>query len=326
MPQSATHHRTSACTVIGVDFGGTKTEIALADGTGLVLARTRLDTRAELGPDQVISLASKSVRELEQTSLNRYGLSVAGWAAVAPGVIQPDRILLTPNLPGWERLALADRLAEEFGVPEVAVANDVRAGALAEARFGALCGADPGIYVSLGTGIAAALVLGGQVLSGAHQAAGEIGYMNPGDAPVDAVTAGRAPLEEAVAGKALGEQATALFGEESTGYQLFRRSDAAARELVQRMLQVLGTALANLSVFIDPARIVVGGGMMAAADTILPALVRAVTQAVPFPPEIRAARFLKDASLHGAVALALDSARACEPLTHTGTVISGGLR
>ncbi|MFD0331411.1 ROK family protein [Streptacidiphilus monticola] len=212
-----------------------------------------------------------------------FGRTVSSWAAVAPGVIRPDRILLTPNLPGWEGLALADRLAGEFGVPAVAVANDVRAGALAEARLGALRGADLGLYVSLGTGIAAALVVGGQVLAGAHQAAGEIGYMDPGGAPAGAVAAGRAPLEEAVAGKGLGERASALLGEEVTADQLFGRTDTAARELVAAALELLAAALGNLCVFADPERIVLGGGMMAAAGTVVPALTRSLAARVPFP-------------------------------------------
>ncbi|WP_084714828.1 ROK family protein [Streptacidiphilus rugosus] len=296
-----------ARTVIGIDFGGTKTEIALAGPDGAVLRRRRLDTLAERGPDQILARAAETVRALAAEAEADLGAPVAAHAAVAPGVIQPDRILLTPNLPGWERLALADRLAGELDVPAVAVANDVRAGALAELRFGALRGVDPGMYVSLGTGIAAALTVGGRVLAGARHAAGEIGYMNPGDAPADAVALGRAPLEELVAGKGLSERALARLGVPLTATELFAGAEPAAKELAAETLTVLARALANLSVFVDPARIVLGGGMMASAATLLPALTRLVGQATPFPPELRTARFLKDASLHGALALALDS-------------------
>ncbi|MEY9938344.1 ROK family protein [Streptacidiphilus sp. MAP5-3] len=297
-------------TVIGIDFGGTKTEVALADPHGAVLARERIATLADRGPEQALARAAEAAGRLARASLDRFGVPVAAHAAVAPGIVQADRILLTPNLPGWERIALASRLAEVLGTDAVSVANDVRAGALAELRFGALHGVDPGMYVSLGTGIAAALTTGGRVLAGAHQAAGEIGYMNPGDAPADAVTAGRAPLEEAVAGKGLGERAAELLGVPVTGAELFHSKAPAARELVDETLTVLATALANLAVFVDPQRIVLGGGMMASADVILPRLTELIAAATPFPPELRAARFLQDASLHGAVALALDGLRA----------------
>ncbi|MCU1642057.1 MAG: hypothetical protein JWN03_2332 [Nocardia sp.] len=298
-------HEASEFAVIGVDFGGTKTAIALADAHGAVLERVRLDTRTDLGPDHILARTAESVRRLEQAAREGLGLPVTGWAAVCPGVIRADGIQLTPNLPGWEKLALSARLAAEFGVAEVRVANDVRAAALAEVRFGALRGIDTGIYVSLGTGIAAALIVGGQVVPGAHQAAGEIGYMNPGFARVGAVAAGRAPLEEYIAGRGLAQRASAALGSEITSEQLFRRTDPEARKLVRHMLETLATALGNLAALVDPARIVIGGGMMAAADVILPPLTDLVASATAFPPEIRAAHFLADASLHGAVTLAL---------------------
>ncbi|MRH88204.1 ROK family protein [Nocardia sp. SYP-A9097] len=306
-------HAASEFAVMGVDFGGTKTDIALADSHGTILLRERLDTRTDLGPDHILGRTAETVRRLEQAAREGHGLPVTGWAAVCPGIIRADGIQLTPNLPGWETLALSARLASEFGVPEVRVGNDVRAAALAELRFGALRGIDTGIYVSLGTGIAAALIVGGQVIAGAHQAAGEIGYMNPGGAPVGAVAAGHAPLEELVAGRGLGQRASALLGEPVTSAELFRRNDPRAQEFVRHSLETLAMALANLAVFVDPARIVIGGGMMAAADVILPALTEMVTSATAFPPEFRAAHFLEDASLHGAVALALNTETTTPP-------------
>jgi glucokinase len=96
-------------TAVGIDFGGTKIEVALADGRGTLLERVRMDTRAEQGPDQVLERAVSAARQLERRSLQAHGMEVGAYAAVSPGVIQSDRILLTPNLPGWERIALARR-------------------------------------------------------------------------------------------------------------------------------------------------------------------------------------------------------------------------
>jgi len=74
---------------------------------------------------------------------------------------------------------------------------------------------------------------------------------------------------------------------------------------VDEMLAELATHVANLAILIDPARIAVGGGLMSSGDVILRALAFRLGYAVPFPPEIVPARFLNDASLHGAIALAL---------------------
>ncbi|MFD8697209.1 ROK family protein [Kitasatospora purpeofusca] len=298
--------------VIAIDFGGTKTEVALADSAGTPLRRIRFATRPEQGPDQVLARAGAAARELTEHARSVHGLPVVAHAAVSPGVIRPDRILLTPNLPGWERLALADRLALELGVPSVAVANDVRAGALAELRRGALRGADPGVYLSLGTGVAAALTVGGRVLDGAHRAAGEIGYLDPGGPsgvpgrPAAAFADGHAQLEELVGGKALGERSAAELGQELTADRLFTSPDPAARRIAREALDTLATAVANIAVLLDPERIVVGGGMMAAGAVILPALTERLDRAVPFPPTVLPARFTADASLHGAITLALE--------------------
>jgi glucokinase len=293
-------------TAVGIDFGGTNIEVALADGQGTLLERVRMDTRAEQGPDQALERAVSAARQLERRSLQAHGMEVGAYAAVSPGVIQSDRILFTPNLPGWERIALARRLERALGVGSVAVCNDVRAGALAELRFGSLRGVDPGVYLSLGTGIAAALTVGGDVVSGAHQAAGEIGYVDPGGTCAGPVADGHAPLEQIVGGKALGERASELLGADLTAEALFQRQDAAAQHIVRAALGALAAAIANIAVFIDPERIVVGGGMMASSDMILPALAAHLARAVPFPPQVVAAHFAEDASLYGAVALALD--------------------
>nr|WSY52244.1 ROK family protein [Streptomyces sp. NBC_00886] len=344
LDSAASRRRLPDSTVIGIDFGGTKTAVALADAQGNQLRQLRIPTRAEEGPDQILARACAAAHELAAHARSHHGAPVAAYAAVAPGVIQPDRILLSPNLPGWEDLALAERLQRELGVDIVPVANDVRAGALAEARFGALRNADPGIYISLGTGIAAAITIGGTLLEGAHQAAGEIGYLEPGIYPGGECGAGqapvlsgrepmvacaspagcdgahgsssgpvastgpgslRAPLEDLVGGKALGARASALLDRELTATDLFALGDPASQRIAHEALGALAVAVANIAVLVDPARIAVGGGMMVAAEHILPALSAHVSRTVPFPPEVVPAHFRVDASLHGAVALAI---------------------
>ena len=312
-------------TAIGIDFGGTKIEVALACPNGTLLSRERLDTLAELGPHQALERTAAAVRRLEAHSREAHGACVTGYAAVAPGIVQTDRILLTPNLPGWEDLALAPELQRLLDLDHLpAVANDVRAGALAELRFGALRGVDPGLYISLGTGISAAVTIGGNVLAGANQAAGEIAYVDPGpgarDGSVYVYRPGTAPLEEIVGGKAIGERASAELGEDLTAAELFARAassmagnatngpaieHAHARAIVRETLDVLARSIANASVLIDPELIVLGGGMMASADVILSALREHLAASVPFPPRVAPAHFTRDASLHGAVALAL---------------------
>lgn len=290
--------------VIGIDFGGTKIDVALASTVGDVIKQVRLETRAEEGPDQAVSRAVAAARELAQAA-EANGIAVVGHAAVCPGVVQEDRILLVPNLPGWEDLALSRRLSQALAT-DVPVWNDVRAGALAELLHGNLRQADPGVYLSLGTGIAVAVTIGGTVLAGAHQAAGEIGYLGVDMAPSSSAEC--APLEEIIGGKALGERASRLLGEQLDAATLFSRTDPPAQQVLHHALGVLAAAVANIAVLLDPARIVVGGGMMASATPLLSVLRAQLNRTVPFPPQVLSARFTENASLHGAIALALGAA------------------
>lgn len=291
--------------VIGVDVGGTKIDVALATIQGQVLDRIRIATDATAGPDQALDRIGKLINRLQRSSQSDFGLDVASVAAVIPGVVHDDRILLAPNLPGWERVALSREVAAMAGLESVSVINDVKAAALAEARSGGLRGVDPGLYVNLGTGVAAALVIGGQVLEGAHRAAGEVAY-TISEASLDAAEP-CAELEDRVGGRVLGERWSTIVGHPATAEELLSTEDPAARAVVDRALSALATTLVNICALVDPHRIVLGGGLMAAGDQILPPLAAYLGRLVPFPPELRPAAFGQDASLHGAVALAIDS-------------------
>ncbi|MEV6039578.1 ROK family protein [Nonomuraea sp. NPDC052116] len=275
--------------VLGIDVGGTKVAIGVSTADGPTLsAHVRLDT----GPD-TLARALAAARALDGAP-TAVGFSTCG-------VIRDGVVRLAPNVPGWEGLELPRLLQEAYGATPVSIDNDVNAAAAAELRWGALRGVSTGVYLNLGTGLAAALVVDGRVVPGAHGAAGEIGYLQvtPGE---PAFADGRVPLEERVAGGALAARGTALLGRPVTAAELL--SGGHARELVDEALRTLAMSVANLCVVLDPERLVVGGGMMGAAELILPRLTAEVGRAVPFPPEVRPARFADDAPLLGALALA----------------------
>jgi glucokinase len=289
--------------ILGIDFGGTKVALGLADRDGTLLATRRLDTDAHAGAEQVVVRALAAAGAL----LADEGAVAACVGVVSPGIVLPDRILLAPNVPGWEQLHLRELVAAEFpGVP-ISVGTDAKAAALAEWRWGALNGADPAVFLSLGTGIAAAVLIGGRVLTGANGAAGEIGYnlLSPQD--TEGFASGAAPLEEAVGGRGLGGRASELLGRPVTAGELFAlaKENVEAKELVTAALDELSMHVANLAIALDPQRIAVGGGLVRSADVLLPALADRLAHAVPFPPELVSARFDQDAALLGAVALAL---------------------
>ncbi|HMJ33693.1 MAG TPA: ROK family protein [Baekduia sp.] len=297
--------------VVALDFGGTKLDVATATLDGRLIASERLQTDADGGAHQAVERALECARSLGDAATAATGGRLVAAAASSPGIVLDDRILLAPNVPGWTELPLAARLREGLDLATVVTETDVKAAALAESRWGALRGADPGVFLSLGTGIAAGIVVGGRVLHGANGAAGEIGYALRGVHDDAGAANGRAPLEEYAGGRAIGERGSRLLGRPVSAADLFTRAetDLDARMLVDETLAELAVHVANLAVLVDPARIAVGGGLMNSSTLILAALRRRVRQAVPFPPEVVAAQFVHDAPLRGAIALAIDASR-----------------
>jgi glucokinase len=290
--------------VLAIDYGGTK--VALTTGTAEAPGRLgrvlRLETQPSAGAEQAVRRSFEAARTL-----------LAAPAAVGVstfGILRGDRIQLAPNVPGWDGMELPRLLREEFGAVPVAIDNDVKAAAVAELRWGALRGVDVGVYLNLGTGLATALVVGGRVVRGANGAAGEIGYLI-GSAGESGFADGRAPCEELVSGAALATRGSALLNRPVAAQDLFAmRDDPLVRPLLDDAVAALAAAVANLCITLDPERVVVGGGMMRAAHHILPRITAEVERTVPFPPTIMAARFIDDAPLLGALALALDSIEA----------------
>ena len=301
--------------VLGIDFGGTKIALATAALGGRVLESDRLDTEAAQGAVQAVGRALARAEDLIAAAGRSGGGRCLAVSAVSPGIVYEDHVALAPNVPGWQELRLPGLLRERFDPVPTAVGTDVKAAAVAELRWGSLEGADPAVLLILGTGIAAAVVAGGEVLRGANGAAGEIGYSLRGVSESAGAADGRAPLEEFAGGRAIGERASELLGTPVTAAEVFEHPDPRAGELLQSALDALAVEVANMAILVDPARIAVGGGLMSRPEVILPALERRLRAAVPFPPELVPAQFVHDGPLRGAIALALDEA--AHLVTHT---------
>lgn len=289
-----------ASSVVAIDFGATKTAVALATPDGEIVRRVEMPTTAGDGAISTVQRAVAAARALiAEVDSPPLGVGVASM-----GVTLEDRVLLAPNVSGWSDLALPLLLRSAFSGIPVRIENDMKAATFAELRWGALRDVQNGIYVNLGTGIGVGLVVGGRVLRGAHGAAGEIAY-NP-RTPRDELgaPAGHAPLEEQVGGAELVAQAMERFGLDPA--ELFARyhSDAEVRRFVDGYLHEISFHLACLAIALDPSRIVLGAGLMRSGAIVLPAIARRIAAFTPFPVEVVPARFAHDAALVGAVALA----------------------
>jgi glucokinase len=290
----------SAGFVLGIDFGGTKIALATATTSGERLRTTRIETRGAEGAEEVMRRTLVTAHQLMEDTSGR--LTAAGVSTF--GVVRDGHVHLAPNVRGWEDLPLPALLKDGLGASALQIENDVNSAATAELNWGALADTDVGLYVNLGTGTGAALIVDGRVVPGMHGAAGEIGYLlrEPGE---PGYAHGHAPLEEYTSGSGLAARGTTLLRRSVTAVDLAAgRDEPAIASLLDDAAATIGMTVANLATFLDPERVVVGGGM---ATAFLPAIQSAVTRAVPFPPPVMTGRFVNDAPLIGAIALAVEA-------------------
>lgn len=278
-----------------VDIGGTKVRAAVVAADGTVLGRSTLPTEAHNGPDAVIE---RIVRGLNQALMDagRGAGEMAGIGIACAGLVEVEEgvVVSSPNLPGWDRVPLRERIEAELRV-KTFVDNDANAAALGEHRFGAGRGCSHLIFITVSTGIGAGLVLGGKLYTGAWGTAGEVGHMTlEADGPpcvcgqrgcLEALASGPAMAREAIRRLKAGEpsQLLELSGGRPEGVtaeligQAAAAGDSLAREVVQRAATYLGIGLASLVNLLNPEVIVVGGGVSHMGELLL-APARAVMQ------------------------------------------------
>jgi len=290
--------------VLGIDFGGTKIAAAVCDLAGTTLASVVVESRGEEGARIAFNHGLHTAKALLAETAPSAQLAAVGVATF--GIPFEDRVALAPAIAGWDDLEFGRELRAAFPDSAVRMATDAKAAAQAEARWGALAGADPAVYLNLGTGLAAAVVVGGEVVKGRDGAAGEIGYNLRELADVGVPDGHRLMLEEMVSGMALQRRA-------SSPDRSLTAADVFAEppdfdDLIAAFVDELAFHIVNLSILVNPARIAVGGGMTRSWDRIQPRLAEALLAGVPYPPELVLAHFQHDAPLRGAVALAVEVA------------------
>ncbi len=309
----------NSAVVLGLDFGGTKIAMAVCDLAGNRLASATVGTDSGTAPGTwpagqpraraIFDRGIRAAHDLLATAAPRAELAAVGAATF--GIPFEDRVELAPAIDGWESLPLGRELRAAFAGTEIRMATDAKAAAAAELRWGALQGCDPGVYLNLGTGLAAALVIGGEVVSGGNGAAGEIGYNLRAVSDVGRALDQRIPLEGRVSGQGLARQAAGPGSGPMTAADVFAAGpgDPGLDRLLSSFAAELAYHLVNLAICVNPVRIAVGGGMVRSWQRIRPRLEDALTAGVPFPPELVVAQFPYDAPLLGAVALATDAGR-----------------
>lgn len=310
---------------LALDLGGTKFRWATVDATG------RLHRRAGGATEQGTSRAQLMARleEVARQILAGHGPGeVAGLGAAVPGPMDRRRgyIYAAPNLPCLAGFDFRDYWEERLGL-SVWAANDADLAALGEHRFGAGRGAQHLVYLTISTGIGGGLILDGRLYEGAGGPVGEVGHMVIEASGPLCLCGRRGCLEALASGTAIARMAREAWAEQpgwhpgapqvaasapATAGQVAtwaRAGDRVAVEIFARVAAAVATGILNLVHLLAPEAIVLGGGVMQAADLLLPAIQEQVNAGV-LPgfrvPAIRTAALGDDAGLVGAAALVFE--------------------
>jgi len=313
--------RDASQAVLGIDFGHSHVQVAIADMARNVRAERRCDLdvnhHAVEALDTSARLAAETLAEsgFERSSLVGAGIGIPGPVDREHGTAGSATIL-----PGWVGLRIASEMQRRLGIP-VEIENDANLGALAELTWGAGRDCSNFAYVKAATGIGAGLVIDGRLLRGASGTAGEIGHTTLDEEGALCYCGNRGCLETVASGPSIirlvangsdGADGSALTLEHVI--ELVVDGDVRARRAVSDAGREIGVAVAGLCNLINPERVIVGGMLSRAGEVLLQplreSLRRHAVQAAAEKVEVVQAVFVERAELLGSLALALRGARA----------------
>jgi glucokinase len=317
---------TSQSAVIGVDLGGTKLAGAAFGVDGEILHRHTTALGGKGGSD-VAALVVELVRVLGSgpgLNVEAVGVSVPGIYRAGPGTVW------APNIPGWNDFPLRDALREAFPGLRVVIDSDRAAYIMGETWRGAARGSKNAIFLAVGTGIGAGILVNGAILRGHGDVAGAIGWLAL-QRPYTTTWDSCGCFEYQASGPGLVRVANDLLGKDTSYAGELRRTelgtadifaahargDVLALRVIDNAVELWGMTAANLVSLFNPETIVFGGGVFGPAATLIDRI-RAEAERWAQPIAITQVRFVAstlggDAGLYGAGALARHRAPAAHP-------------
>jgi glucokinase len=305
--------------VIGVDIGGTSTEIAVMNLSGDIIKNSSLNTQLSLQDDLVQQICSEIKRLLSEAYID--DADVLSLAVGAPGItdIEKGVVMEAPSLK-WRDYPLKAELESYFSFP-VYIENDVNVAVLGELWSGNAKDMSNIVLITLGTGVGCGIVLNGELYRGGHYAAGEIGYMitdkEMAKKGYDSTFEGYGFLENYVGGPSVVEQmlkrvkSGSQYEEckELTAKKVFELAmagDTHARMVVDEAVDHIAIAMINIVSLLNPECVVLGGGLSKSGDWFLPIIKEQLQRHLPkqCQTEIYITK-LPQGSLLGAAALCL---------------------
>ncbi|MDX8045991.1 ROK family glucokinase [Gracilibacillus sp. S3-1-1] len=313
--------------LIGIDIGGTTVKHALISRTGEMITKWEIQTnkanKGESIPKDIWLSVEDKLNELQIKTERCLGIGVG-----APGFIDPETgmIAIAVNI-GWKDFHLKESLEQLSGLP-VYVDNDANIAALGENWKGSGRQVDNMLAVTLGTGVGGGIIANGKIVTGANGTGAEIGHITveKEGAPcncgrngcLETVTSATGIVRQAeeyiVAGRAAAlKERKDANGSVSTKdvFDLAAEGDEASHQILNHVFDVLGFALSNIAVTLNPSKIVIGGGVSKAGRSLLEPIQHAFKKyALPRTHEVcefALAELGNDAGVYGGAYLVLQN-------------------
>lgn len=266
----------------GVDIGGTTVKMGLLEEEGKIVDKWEITTdTSEEGKAILPNVAASIENKMKEHGLTKE--DIIGVGAGVPAPVTAEGIVNGSANLGWNYKEVKKELEELTGM-KAFIGNDANVAALGEMWKGGGAGEKNVIMVTLGTGVGGGVIINGKVLVGANGAGGEIGHLCVNYEEKDKCGCGNCGCLEQYASatgivrlakKKLGQELrpTILTKEDVTAKDVFdavKAGDETAKEIAVEFGRYLGYALANLAAVLDPAVIVIGGGVSKAGEVLIP--------------------------------------------------------
>jgi len=271
---------------IGIDLGGTNIKAGMVTTKPKIIVKISMPTEADEGPEHVIDRICEAAENVRKRS----GLSrelIGGIGVGSPGTldIASGTVLYPPNLPGWRNVPLVEHVESKTGIQTV-LENDANAAAFGEHWAGAGRGAESMVMFTLGTGIGGGIIVDGRLVHGNNDCAAELGHMVIEVDGRECACGNRGCLERYASANAVaarfaeavnsGEDSV-LAGKVAAGekvdskmiYQAALEGDELANKIYWETGTYLGIGVVNLLHTLNPARVVLGGGLIGAGELLM---------------------------------------------------------
>jgi glucokinase-like ROK family protein len=270
--------------IVGIDMGATHLGIVLTDFSAHVLEEIEYPFSVADGPNSCLTQLNNYLTELlSRVKLNINQISAIGMGVPGPIAADTGEVSSPPIMPGWDGYPIRKHLEELWQVP-ITIGNDAELGALGEWAYGAGRGERNLVYIKVGTGVGAGLLLDGQIYRGTTGYAGEIGHVTIQENGPLCTCGNHGCLEAMAGGLAIARYAREAI-EEGRRTQLSaipldnihaidvaaaaQRGDLIAQQIITDAGVHLGIAVASLINFLNPSMVVIGGGVSQLGDLLL---------------------------------------------------------